>query len=288
MNSEQYKADGDKHASHEKKGDNPSHDRGNVLSKVFHDLLAGSLIQNIVCGIAIGLILLLAAYLLNKSLRGLMIGAGIGMTIIFWVIWLTLIEHVTPARHSPPTNELDKSASTPLNVPKASSPPGSPVPTETPRVRETPTATPSPSVMVTPTPPSALATPTLEPTSGAPYVSNDPNEVARKLQGAKKQGTSLKVRNDLVQARMRVDWKLLLFDAEYTNDNTQISAFFIWKSAPDAPTTSLMVSFKLPVEGHGRLPLRDRYFEFRVEGFLYEVTVNDVVHLKEVRITPDQ
>jgi hypothetical protein len=107
VKSEQYKADANKHARHEEQADNPSHDRGNVLSKVFHDLLAGSWLQNIVCSIAIGLILLLVAYLVNRSLKGLMIGAGIGITTIFWVIWLTLIEHVNPARQSSPPNELD-------------------------------------------------------------------------------------------------------------------------------------------------------------------------------------
>ncbi len=110
MRSKKDKAHAHKHARHKKEGDNLADHRRNALSKVFHDLLAGSWVQNIVCGLAIGLILLLVAYLLNRSLRGVMFGAGVGITLLFWVIWLTLMEHVAPSGRftvSPPPKDLD-------------------------------------------------------------------------------------------------------------------------------------------------------------------------------------
>lgn len=274
----------------ERDADHQASNRGNIVSGTFHDLFDRSWIQNLVIGIAILAISPLVVYLFMRSVRGMLVGFGIGITILFWIFWLALIQRVAPKRAIPP-NELNNAPLTALNVPNAaSSPRESPVPTETPQVKATPTGTPSATALVTLTPaPIAPATPapTPEVKLDTPYVSEmTPKEVGRKLQEAKKNGTSKQIREALVN--MPVDWKLLFWQAEYTSDKTQVSAFFIWRGSADATTTDLMASFELPIKGHERLPLRDKYFEFRVEGIIDEVSGLDVVHLKEVRITPNQ
>jgi hypothetical protein len=108
-------------AEHEGRSYDPAHDWRNTLSGIFHDLFAGSWLQNIVCSIAIGLILLLVAYFLNRTLRGVMFGAGVGITIILWIVWLTFMERVAPFKANTstalPPNELDQPLPSPLNTP---------------------------------------------------------------------------------------------------------------------------------------------------------------------------
>src|ERR1700730_12082262 len=197
----------------------------------------------IIGGLVAAVIFTAAGMLYNHDDKRLAIGffflGGVLTLLIVCKVWCDSVTADRPKQSHSPPNELDKSSLPMLNKPRASSPPESPVPTETPRVKETPTATPSPSVIVTPTPSArATPTPTPEPTSDAPYVSNDPKEVGRKLQEAKNHGTSKQIREALVN--MPVDWKLLFWQAEYTNDKTQVSAFLIWRSvAADAATTDL-------------------------------------------------
>jgi hypothetical protein len=217
--------------------------------------------------------------------------------IVFFVAAAFTVFHATvsenEAHETPSPPPLPVTAPSPIKVPSETAT-ESPVATGT--VKGSPIATPSPAVIVNPTPitpaapaPTLPTTPTPEIKSDTPYVTEmTPEEVARKLQEAKKHGTLKHVRKALVN-NVRLVGKLLYWAAEYTDDNTKVSAFFVWRSGgPDAVTTDLMVSFELPMEGHAGLPLRDRYFEFMTEGVINEVTALDVVHLKEVKITPDQ
>lgn len=213
------------------------------------------------------------------------IGLAIIAAILAWLFWYTdkeldrrATEQRSPIITPPVTPTVSPATASPRPRPSWLYASPAPSPTETPKVTETPTATPTPTLPTTPTP---------EIKSETPYVPEMTSEqVGKKLREATQRGNSEPIRKALVN--MRVDWKLLFWDAKYTDDNTQVSAFFIWRSAADAPTTDLMVSFELPMKGHERLPLRDRYFEFRIEGVIDEVIAAGVVHLKEVRITPNQ
>jgi hypothetical protein len=278
-----------------------THPKSDSNGEVQNELLVRKNVSRmwpIIIGIAATIILGLSGLVGSHGHRSVSIWLFFLSTVIY--LFLAFKAYDDSGKPATPPNELDTptipalikpklpSSASPSEAPAITSPSPTPLPTETPKVEETPIATLSPSVIVTPTPPSAPATPTPESKSDTPSVSEmTAEQVGKKLLEAKKHGNLEPIRKAFVN--MRVDWKLLFWKAKYTDDDTKVSAFFIWRSVPDdAPTTDLMVLFELPMKGHERLPLRDKYFEFRIEGIISEVDFLDIVHLKEVRITPNQ
>jgi hypothetical protein len=247
VKSEQYKADANKHASHEEQADNPSHDRGNVLSKVIHDLLAGSWLQNIVCSIAIGLILLLVAYLVNRSLKGLMIGAGIGITTIFWVIWLTLIEHVNPARQPSPPNELDN-RTTQSVAPKQ------------PRFSE------RPSRFTEGTAPSSTPEQSPSPTMSRPAAALTPLQIVKEVRDARPFQ-----REGIAQTfvGIPVDWLLIFLSANRLPEKEE--RWQLLFRPKDDNLDWIIVEFEIPIKENEYLRGIDKGEVFRVKGVIKEV-----------------
>ena len=264
MRSENDEAHANDHTNAERQSDYPTHDWRNIASGTFHDLFDRSWAQNIIGGLAILLIAPLIGFLLMSNLRGMLIGAGIGLTILFWIMWGTLIKHATPIRKSDETLTPTRSF-TPAIVPftPASVPP-------------TPPPTPTPVVTV-PTPEKVPPKPTpfLSPSSSETNLT--PTQIFEKIDS-----TSAFFRDGVKNAfvGLSVDWTLFFASARQSGGTMLIILRDKTKNEYDS---GKLVLCSVPLEGNERFPLMDETDRFRVRGTIEKVEILSI-NLKNVSI----
>jgi hypothetical protein len=239
----------------ERQSDYPTHDWRNIVSGTFHDLFDRSWAQNIIVGVVLLLITPILGLLLMSNLRGMLIGAGIGLTILFWIVWGILIKNVGPIR---------KFGDTPTPVASITAAKSTPIPSVTPEVSrapssETPLPTPSPDITI---PASKSVSPKPAPVfSPASSDTNlTPRQVFDKIDSASVYNRE-NVRNAFVG--LLVDWTLFFASASPSGENMLI--IFRDTDKNDSPK---LVTCYLPMKGNERFPLMNETDRFRVQGIV--------------------
>lgn len=263
MRNNDNEAHANDHTDTKGKSDYPTHDWRNIVSSTLHGLFERSWAQNIIGGVALLLIAPLLGFLLMSNLRGMLIGAGIGLTILFWIMWGILIKNVAPTTLSGAT----------------------PLPSATALDKELIPAMPTPEVTPTPAVAANLKTPekTVSP-NPTPVVPSSPSEISltpTQIFDKMKAAITTRDRGSLATlcVRQSVDWTLSYFDA--TPNDEGITLYFV----PDKQDSGI-VACKVPTKGNERFPFNNpRGRQFRVRGTIEEVTLMYIT-LKDCAIDP--
>ena len=115
MGGEKLKKDPNEQANAERPGQRPTKNWRTVFSKAFHELESKGWLQNIVVGLAFLLISQLAVRLFMTGLKGTIIGAALGVTVLFWILVIVIVRSVsdeTPPAQSIPTHATAPSPAT--------------------------------------------------------------------------------------------------------------------------------------------------------------------------------
>jgi hypothetical protein len=92
----EYKTSTDDNTNPEHQLHQPSRDWRDICKGVSHDLFAHSWGQNILVSVALLFVAPAVGLFLMKDVRGILVGFGIGVTILFWIVWITVIRQFGP------------------------------------------------------------------------------------------------------------------------------------------------------------------------------------------------